>query len=509
MESLIAIGGLVGFAILCVLFSAAWSGIKARLARRRQTQKKLLIHSINDDRCTGCDACVSVCPTDVLDLVQNKSRVLRFNDCIQCEQCAMVCPTTALVMHYEGTKAPPYRMPDLDEYYQAVPGLYLIGEAAGKPLVKNASNLGRAVVEHMVRKEGLRARRADGRSNIQEVDVLIVGSGPGGLSAALSCIDNGLSYALLEKDELVASTIARWPKGKDCMAEPYDVRSVGLLPVWDSKKDELLAVWRTVLDKKGVKVSTRESVEDVRRASDGRFEVRSTKKHYRAQRVVLGIGTRGKPRKLGIPGEHLPKVTALLNDPAEHRGQRVLVVGGGDSAVEAAIALADTAARVSLSYRGKALSRCKAKNRQRLDELTKQGRVELKFSSNVVEIKPELVRIKTGERVEDLVNDHVFVCIGGDAPVKWLEGVGVKFRDKAHEFSRPPTDQLVESLCGRVAETTPDMVAGAANKNVMVEMDSGQRPITQPLDSAELELAELDEQRTVIRFPIEKVRRTA
>src|SRR6476659_481285 len=156
MESLIAIGGLVGIAILCVLFSAAWGGIKAQLARRKQSDKKLLIHSINDDRCTGCDACVTVCPTDVLELVNNKSRVLRFGDCIQCEQCSMACPTTALVMHYEGTKAPPYRMPDLDEYYQAAPGLYLVGEAGGKPLVKNASNLGRAIVEHML-STGLRS----------------------------------------------------------------------------------------------------------------------------------------------------------------------------------------------------------------------------------------------------------------------------------------------------------------------------------------------------------------
>src|SRR3569832_2326426 len=121
-----------------------------------QKKVRLLIHSINDDRCTGCDACVTVCPTDVLELKSNKSRVLRFGDCIQCEQCANVCPTTALVMHYEGSEAPPVLVPDLDEYYQSkVPGLYLLGEAAGKPLVKNAVNLGRAAIEHALR-SGLR-----------------------------------------------------------------------------------------------------------------------------------------------------------------------------------------------------------------------------------------------------------------------------------------------------------------------------------------------------------------
>jgi NAD-dependent dihydropyrimidine dehydrogenase PreA subunit len=195
----------------------------------------LLVHSINDDRCTGCDACVTVCPTDVLELVGNKSRVLRFDDCIQCEQCALVCPTVSLVMHYQGTAPPTLRMPDLDDFYQATPGLYLIGEAAGKPLVKNASNLGRAVIEHAVQSGLQSSSRAKPTPGV--LDVLIVGSGPGGLSAALSCVEHGLTYAVLEKDDLVAATIARYPKGKNVMAEPYDVRTVGLLPVWDAGKD--------------------------------------------------------------------------------------------------------------------------------------------------------------------------------------------------------------------------------------------------------------------------------
>jgi putative YpdA family bacillithiol system oxidoreductase len=491
MVPLLVFAGLLGVSLFCVLISAAVSGLRRRLqdARLQNAKRKLLIHSINDDRCTGCDACVSVCPTDVLELRHNKSRVARMGDCIQCEQCVSACPTTALVMHYEGTKPPPIRLPQLDEFYQAAPGLYLIGEAGGKPLVKNASNLGRAVVEHML-KSGL---RKNGAGNGQ-VDVLIVGSGPGGLSAALSCVQHGLSYALIEKDELVAATIARWPKGKECMAEPYDVKTVGLLPVFDSSKDELLAAWRTILDKHRVHVSTRETVEDVQRDTRGWFNVKTNKQVYSAQRVVLSIGTRGKPRKLGVPGEHLPKVTALLTDPADHRGQRVLVVGGGDSAVEAAIALAETAQRVTLSYRGKQLSRCKAKNRQKLDEVVKAGRVVLRFGTQVSEIKNDVVMLKSGEQFEQLANDHVFACIGGDAPVKWLESVGVKFVEQPHMFQRGPTDQLVEKLIGAVAETTREGAGGGAQAAVMVDRSL---PV------------EFDEQRTIIRFPVEKVRRTA
>jgi thioredoxin reductase (NADPH) len=436
-------------------------------------RKRLLVHSINDDRCTGCEACVTVCPTDVLELLDNKSRVLRFGDCIQCEQCVTACPTTALVMHYEGTPPPQIRLPELDDYYQATPGLYLIGEAAGKPLVKNSSNLGRAVIEHMV-VTGLASWGADAKLRGQ-VDVLIVGSGPAGLSTALSCISKKLTYVIIEKDELVASTIARYPKGKHVMAEPYDVRCVGLLPVWDSMKDELLAAWRTIIERTGIQVQTREAVEDVARDPRGYYKVKTTKRTYVAQSVVLGIGTRGKPRKLGIPGEALTKVSPLLTDPAEHKGQRVLVVGGGDSAVEAAIALAPSAAQVVLSYRGKQLSRCKAKNRQQLDELEAAGRIRVVFGSNLAEIQEGQVLLKTGandDDVEKIANDHVFVCIGGDAPVKWLEGLGVRFSETDHMAMRPPTDQVVEALTGPLEEMTVERAGGGASSAVMVDLDS-------------------------------------
>jgi heterodisulfide reductase subunit A-like polyferredoxin len=170
----------------------------------------------------------------VLDLVANKSRVLRFHDCIQCEACMFACPTEALVMFPEGGIPPVLKVPEIDENFQtAVPGQYLIGEVAGKPLVKNAANLGRAVVEHMLA-TGLRPGVL-GAGDTQ-VDVAIVGSGPGGLSAALTCIQKGLSYVVLEKEQMIASTISRYPKGKLVMAEPYDTLNLSLLPVFDSAR---------------------------------------------------------------------------------------------------------------------------------------------------------------------------------------------------------------------------------------------------------------------------------
>jgi hypothetical protein len=195
-------------------------------------------------------------------------------------------------------------------------------------------------------------------------------------------------------------------------------------------------------------------------------------------------------------------VTPLLTDPADHRGQRVLVVGGGDSAVEAAVALSETAQRVVLSYRGKQLSRCKAKNRQKLDEVVKAGRVVLRFGTNVAEIKSDVVVLKAGDNYEQVANDHVFVCIGGDAPVKWMESVGIKFAEQPHMFQRSPTDKLVEKLIGPVAETTREGAGGGYSEAVMVEMTSEER-------RAAASGFDDDDQKTILRFPVEKVRRTA
>ncbi|HEY0195408.1 MAG TPA: NAD(P)-binding domain-containing protein, partial [Kofleriaceae bacterium] len=323
-----------GFAILLMAVFTMVSAHKrhrAIVAPVVSEGPRILVHDINDDRCTGCDACVSVCPTNVLDLVANKSRVLRFHDCIQCEACMFACPTEALVMFPEGGIPPNLKVPEIDENFQtATPGQYLIGEVAGKPLVKNAANLGRVVVEHMLQ-NGLQPGMLGGG----HVDVAIVGSGPGGLSAALTCIQKGLSYVVLEKEQMIASTISRYPKGKLVMAEPYDTLNLSLLPVFDAGKEQLIPIWREVLDRVGVKVNQGESVETVTRSPDGTFEVRSTVATYRAQRMVLSIGTRGKPRTLQVPGENLPKVYSLLEDPDDWRGKSVLVVGGGDSAVEA------------------------------------------------------------------------------------------------------------------------------------------------------------------------------
>lgn len=466
-----------GLASLAVLLMVASTIIAGR--RRRQVQlvapavsagPAVLLHDINDDRCTGCDACVAVCPTNVLDLIANKSRVLRFQDCIQCEACMFACPTEALVMYPQGSTPPPLKVPDLDEFFQtAVPGQYLIGEVAGKPLVKNAANLGRVVVEHMVA-TGLRSG-AIGR-DASTVDVAIVGSGPGGLSAALTCIQRGFSYVVIDKEQVIASTIARYPKGKLVMAEPYDTANLSLLPVFDASKEQLVPVWYELLQRVALVHRLGESVEMITRGIDGVFDVRTTVSAYRAQRVVLSIGTRGKPRTLGVPGENLPKVRSLLEDPDDWRGQWVLVVGGGDSACEAALALADAGALVLLSYRGKSFGRTTPRNKLSIEQYAAEGRVRVQLGSQVLGFDAETVTLALADGTQQRYgNAATFVLIGADPPIAWLEKMGIRTVERPHGFRLGKTDELVRRFIGS-GSLCPDDAPRAAAQVLGLPMPS-------------------------------------
>ncbi|HSD88298.1 MAG TPA: NAD(P)-binding domain-containing protein [Kofleriaceae bacterium] len=457
----LALGGLAILVMVTFAMLSARRRHHAGIAPAQVVGPRILVHDINDDRCTGCDACVAVCPTNVLDLVANKSRVLRFQDCIQCEACMFACPTEALVMFPEGSTPPPLKIPEIDENFQtAVPGQYLIGEVAGKPLVKNAANLGRMVVEHMLT-TGLYPGALGQAENT--VDVVIVGSGPGGLSAALTCIQKGLSYIVLEKEQEIASTIARYPKGKLVMAEPYDTQNLSFLPVFDSSKEQLIPIWRELIERVRVRVNQGESVESVQRAHDGTFEIRTTVAAYRGQRVVLSIGTRGKPRTLQVPGENLPKIFSLLEDPDMWAGRSVLVVGGGDSACEAALALSDAGAKVMISYRGKGFNRAAPKNKQTIERYAAEGRIKAKLGSQVLQFDHESVTVAMADGSQKRYpNDAAFVLIGADPPVSWLEKMGIHFVERAHQYQMGKSDDLVRRFVARAADCPEDAARAAA-----------------------------------------------
>ena len=456
METTVPIITVVAAVFLLALGAVA-DDRRARIRRRGDAEPEVeppLLHSINDDRCIGCEACIDVCPTEVLDLVDHKVQVARFSDCVQCEQCANVCPTTALVMYRQGAVPRTLTVPELDDHFQTgVPGQYLIGEIAGKPLVKNAANLGRAVIEHISR--DLKSRPAGAEAGV--VDVVIVGSGPGGLSAGLTCMRTGLSCVVLEKEHVLSSTVSRYPKGKHFMAEPSTAINVSYLPVFDASKEVLVAAWKRVVDGARLPVKLGEAVETVQRGDDGMFTVKTTVATYRARAVVLATGLRGKPRLLAVPGANLEKVQSLLDDPAEFASTHVLVVGGGDSAVEGAMALADLGATVTLSYRADGFKRCKQGNQKRLAEMTAAGTLSVLLESNVQEFTADEVTIKLKDGSSTTIpNQHAFVLIGADTPVVWLEANNVRFVEREHLYALGSTEDVVRKVVPDATECPKD-----------------------------------------------------
>jgi thioredoxin reductase len=260
-------------------------------------------------------------------------------------------------------------------------------------------------------------------------DVVIVGAGPAGLSASLAALQNGLRYLTLEQGE-VASTIRNYPRHKFLMAEPVDMPLYGSLYVGDGTKESLLSVWETILANTGVQVQTQEGVESIRR--EGKFfQVATGKGSYHTKNVVLALGKRGTPRRLGVPGEELSKVTYRLIEADTYEDKDILVVGGGDSAIEAALALSKASRnRVTLSYRGSTFDRARERNRKMFEDAEKQGRVKVLRSSNVTRILPHCVQLNSGDRVYELPNHYVFLLIGGQSPEGFLRKTGIEIVEK-------------------------------------------------------------------------------
>jgi thioredoxin reductase len=278
------------------------------------------------------------------------------------------------------------------------------------------------------------------------VELICVGSGPGGLSAAITAKRNGLSYAILEKERLYASTIQLCPKGKIFQAEPYDVKNISALPIDDDiPKEELIRRWDAVLAQEGIEIRLGEEVLDIRK-QNGLFVVTTSRGIITALRVVMAPGTRGRPRKLGVPGQELEKLSYMLVDAAEHRSHHIVVVGGGDSAVETAMALAESN-HVTLSYRRDAFTRVKPRNLDKIQAYMRDGRVRVVFNSQPQEIRPDAVVLKIKsdgvEQVETLRNDFVYCLLGADLPTVWLQQLGVRYIQKPEGWNPGPTDSIV------------------------------------------------------------------
>lgn len=376
---------------------------------------------IDLDLCVGCGTCVHVCPFNVLEIVNEKAIAARLGDCTGFAACAAECPTEAIVL-VAGGAMQTVELPVYDANLETnVPGLYLAGEVTGKALIKVAINQGKKVVESI-----LNNRPAAG----PQYDVIVVGAGPAGTSTALAAISEGLKVLVLEQGTQ-ANTIRNYPRQKFVMAEPVMIPVYGPLWMEDSSKESLLERWQQIIASTGLAIQEEEKV--LRVVQDaGHFVVHSTKGEYQGARVVMAIGKRGSPRKLGAPGEDSSKVAYNLLDADAYRGKAICIVGGGDSGIEAACGLArpDLENRVWLVHRTDAFAQAKPRNQKKVKKAMDEGRVKTFFEAALLEIRERSVVVKTPQGDQEVDNDFVFVMVGGESPKKFLNECGIEFSQR-------------------------------------------------------------------------------
>jgi thioredoxin reductase/NAD-dependent dihydropyrimidine dehydrogenase PreA subunit len=379
------------------------------------------LHPVVDPkRCIGSGGCVHACPEQALGIVGGKAVLVNGAACIGHGACQVACPVEAIKLVF-GSEKRGVDIPSVSpEFESNVPGIYIAGELGGMGLIRKAAEQGQQAID------ALRKRR----SGPAPLDVLIVGAGPAGMSAGLSAIHHKLKYRLIEQEESLGGAVYHYPRQKIAMTAPVTLALVGKVKVGEIQKEELLALWNGIMRRTGLQVSFKERLESIDRDGDT-FHVKTNLGRYHTRSVLLAIGRRGSPRKLGVPGEDTRKVTYRLIDPEQYRGRAVLVVGGGDSALEAAVSLAEQPdTRVTLSYRSDAFSRVKEKNRQALETMRRQGRLEVLLSSSVTRIEPKSVLLDTPGGQRSVANDEVIVCAGGELPTALLQRAGIRFETK-------------------------------------------------------------------------------
>ncbi|MFO0581189.1 MAG: NAD(P)-binding domain-containing protein [Anaeromyxobacter sp.] len=373
---------------------------------------------IDTDICIGSLSCLKACPEgDILGVVDGAARLVHGDHCIGHGKCAVECPVHAIRLVF-GSSERGIDLPEVDEFFESSrPGLHVVGELGGMGLIKNALTQGLQVADRIAELVG-KAKEP----------VVIVGAGPAGIATAVGLKSKGVPHRLLEQ-LTVGGSVAHYPRRKVTMTETVELPGgAGRVGKARISKEELLETWQKVLSKVGVRVEEGVKVNEIE-GEDGNFTVKTSQGTLKASKVVLAIGRRGTPRKLAVPGESAEKVLYGLKDPEQFDGEKVLVVGGGDAALEAAIQLAEeSTAEVTLSYRGAELGRCREANRKKFGQLVTAGKIRALLPSVVTNITEKSVDLNKDGTPVTLPNTFIIVNIGGELPTEFLAKVGITMR---------------------------------------------------------------------------------
>lgn len=420
------------FAFLCLITVIIYISRHRRRDRKNReiisntvksglTEPASLHPVIDPSKCLGAGSCVVACPEgDILGMVRRKAALINPTRCIGHGACRTSCPHGAITLVF-GTEKRGVDIPHIKPDFETnVPGLFIAGELGGMGLIRNAVEQGRQAMETIIKRKDKKA----------DYDVVIIGIGPAGFSASLLAHDRKLRYITLEQEDSLGGTVFHFPRGKIVMTQPVKLPMVGKVRFRETTKEKLLAFWEEVKRKTGVKINFGERMETIKPNGKG-FTVKTANNSYNTRNVLLTIGRRGTPRKLGVPGEEMSKVVYRLIDAEQYRNQHVLVVGGGDAALEAAMSIVkEPGTTVTLSYRSGAFSRAKEKNRNKVEAMCRDGRLNVMMSSNVQQIHEDKVVIEQDGKNKILPNNAIIVCAGGILPTPFLKEIGIEVDTK-------------------------------------------------------------------------------
>lgn len=392
---------------------------KISIAKTEGLFEPVSLHPFIDlNICIGSGACVAACPEkDILGLIDGRGTVINASNCVGHGACFHACPVEAISLRI-GTETRGVDLPHVNQNFETnVPGIYIAGELGGMGLIKNSVEQGQQAIRSILNNKK--------RSSDTVLDVAIVGAGPAGISASLAARKFGLSCITFEQDSL-GGTVYTFPRSKIVMTSPMDLPLAGKIKFTDTSKDELLQLWNRVIKENDLRILENTKVSDIKPLHNGTFKIVTEKgDEYVSYNVLLAIGRRGSPRKLNIAGECLPKVAYRLLEPERVSEKKIVVVGGGDSAIESALLLKDQN-EVTLTYRSDKFSRLKPKNKENVERAMSDGTLRVMFNTEVVSINEKSVLVKTGDETNEYENDLVYIFAGGELPTQFLKDTGIE-----------------------------------------------------------------------------------